>query len=334
MFEQIYRLLVSLFGESKQGYYDSGTVQYQFNCPYCSDEKGFVDGKYNLEINFTLGKFHCWACGNAGKLSKLFKHHGSKELLDEYFQCVKELKEAKLLDINLFKDESGILDEDTSVFLPKSFTKVNLESCNNKKVVEYLRSRRINQEIIDQYNIGYTSWEGEEWKYRNRIIVPSYNRFGELDYWSGRDYSGKAKFKYWNSDADSGAGKKTDIVFNEGMIRYDADIVLVEGIFDSIYYYNAVPLMGKVLNKDFSLYKKLVENANADIMVCLDADTEINETKKIYKLLNNSRLRGHIWYIMLDKHKDFGEIYETEGKIGIINAIKSRKKFHELDLLI
>ena len=49
-------MLVSILGESKQGGYDKSVSQYQFNCPWCADEKGSVDNKYNLEISFALGK--------------------------------------------------------------------------------------------------------------------------------------------------------------------------------------------------------------------------------------------------------------------------------------
>jgi hypothetical protein len=46
------------------------------------------------------------------------------------------------------------------------------------------------------------------------------------------------------------------------------------------------------------------------------------------------RLRRKIKYIELDEYKDFGELYESCGKKGIINAMKSAKKFDEIDLLV
>ena len=80
--QRIYNILTSILGESKQGGYDSGVNQYQFNCPHCADEKGGVDNKFNLEISFTLGKFHCWSCGSAGSISRLIKLRGGKPLVD------------------------------------------------------------------------------------------------------------------------------------------------------------------------------------------------------------------------------------------------------------
>ena len=54
---RVYDIIASILGESKQGGFDSNTFQYQFNCPNCADEKGYVDGKYNLEVSFSLLPF-------------------------------------------------------------------------------------------------------------------------------------------------------------------------------------------------------------------------------------------------------------------------------------
>ena len=49
MFSRIYNILTNILGESKQGFFDNGTSQYQFNCPECAEENGGVpDGKTNL----------------------------------------------------------------------------------------------------------------------------------------------------------------------------------------------------------------------------------------------------------------------------------------------
>jgi DNA primase len=205
-----------------------------------------------------------------------------------------------------------------------------LNTLKSKKLKEYLNKRKITQDIIDRYNIGYTQWDGEDKFMRNRIIVPSYDEFGMLNYWVGRDFSGYEKaIKYKNCDAD-----KKEIVFNEGLINYNADIVLVEGIIDSIYLPNAIPLMGKFLKKDSELYRKLYKKSNGKIIICLDSDTTIEETKRIYNLLNVGRLRNRVRYIQMENYKDFGEVYETWGKKGIIELLKSSKKFDEIDLLI
>ena len=50
MFSRIYNILASFLGESKQGFFDNGTSQYQWDCPECAEENGGVpDGKKNME---------------------------------------------------------------------------------------------------------------------------------------------------------------------------------------------------------------------------------------------------------------------------------------------
>lgn len=332
MLKKIYDILVQIMGNSKQGYFDSSVLQYQFNCPYCADEKGGVDGKFNMEVNIGLGKYHCWACSSCGNLSRLIKERGGKDLLDEYYAAVKDLKESKFFELGLFKDDGTKHYNEDYVRLPETFTKIDLTTCKKRKLVDYLNKRCITQDIIDFYNIGYTTWDEKKWQMRDRIIIPSYDVNGDLNYWVGRDFSGyKFKMKYWNSPTDKNA-----IVLHEDKVKWDGDIVLVEGAIDALTYPNAISLLGKVLTRECKLYTTLKERANANIIVCLDGDTKIEETKRIYNILNAGRLFGKIWYIDLkndSQYKDFGEIYEAEGKAGIIDVLKKRKQFSEIDLL-
>lgn len=331
--QRIYNILTSILGDSKQGIYDKGITQYQFNCPYCTEEKGYVDGKYNLEVSFSLGKFHCWSCGSAGPLSRLIKTKGGKNLLDEYFSIINEIKEARYYDLTMFQDNAEIFEE-RFLKLPLNFQQINLETCRDKSLVNYLKKRHITQDMIDYYNIGYVPWSDEDKAWRNRLIIPSYNAVGDLNYFIGRTYRDNDKRpKYKNCDAD-----KNKIVLHEDKIQWDADIYLVEGALDCIYYPNSIALMGKFLKREMEVYSKLYERANAGIVICLDGDTTINETKRLYRILDRGRLRNHISYIRLGTeeipYKDFGEIYEAEGKKGIIRAMKMAKQFEEIELLI
>lgn len=332
MFSKIYDILVTILGESKQGGYDRGTVQYQWNCPECEEELGYNKFSYNFETNFLKGVCKCWRCGFSGPISRVIRDYGSTELLKDYYAAVKEIRESKYYDIGLFKDmaENAYLSD--YIKLPDTFTKIDIATCRKKKLLDYLNKRHITQEIIDRYNIGYTTWGEEKWQMRDRIIIPSYDSAGDLNYWVGRDFSGnEKKMKYWNSKND-----KNDIVFQESLIQWDANIVLVEGAIDALIYPNAASLLGKTLTRKCKLYSALKERANANIIICLDGDTEIDETKRIYALLNTGRLRGKIWYIDMkndSQYKDFGEIYEAEGNKGIVDILRKRKQFSEIELL-
>ncbi len=330
--ERIYNIFVEILGESKQGGYDSHISQYQFNCPACAAEKGFPDNKYNLEVSFKRMKYNCWSCGESngtrGNLSKLIKKYGNSNLLREYRSELSAIKESKLYDISAYNEEFSSI-EDKSITLPKTFKKINIKSCNDRRLKEYLNKRKISQDIVDKFNLGYTSYDEEESSMRNRLIIPSYDQYGDLNYWTARDFTNNSKrVKYKNVDAD-----RKQIIFQESLINWDADIYLVEGVIDCLYFPNTIALMSKVLKKDSLLFQTLIKKCNANIIVILDGDTDIIETKKIYSILNVGRMRNKIKYVRLDKYKDFGEIYEMFGKRGIINTIKKVNIFKEIELL-
>ena len=332
MFRKVYDILVEVLGESKQGGYIQGCSQYQWNCPSCALEKGGVDGKYNLETSFVIGKFHCWACDAKGSISYLIGKYGNTKLVKEYQDAIKDIRESKMYDLTSYMDGiNGIIQNDGKMLtLPKTFTKIDISNLKNKKLLAYLEKRKINQDIINRFNIGYTQWDNEEYSMRSRLVVPSYDENGILNYWVSRDFTGYEKrTKYKNCDAD-----KKEIVFQESLINYNADIVLVEGALDCIYYPNTISMLGKFLLKDSELYRKLYNKSNANIIICLDSDTTIEETKRIYNILNTGRLRGRIRYMRMEEFKDFGELYENKGKRGVIEEVRKSKQFTEIDLLM
>ena len=308
---RIYNILREILGESKQGGFSPSEYQYQWNCKRCEEELGYNKNSYNFETNLAAGVCHCWRCGFSGPLSRVVKDYGGTEALKDYYAAVKDIRESKYYDLGLFKDmaENAYLND--YIKLPDTFTKIDLSTCRKRKLKEYLEKRHITQDIIDQHNIGYTTWDEEKWQMRDRIIIPSYDSAGDLNYWVGRDFSG---------------------------IQWDATIYLCEGAIDCLYYPNSIAMLGKSLSKKTQIFQELYDKARANIVICLDGDTELKETKRVYNLLNIGRLRGKIRYIRLGTdeipYKDFGEIYEAEGKTGMIKAFRQAKEFSEIELLV
>lgn len=338
------QILVDIMGEPKNRADGDTNIQLQFNCPRCAEENGGVpDGKYNLEFTFSKnlkrgGVFKCWRCAAyeeemKGSGFSLVKKYGTKEQYIEFKSLIQQIYESKNYDFYL---ESGVTENTSicdSIYLPSSFKKIQIDECDNYELLGFLERRKITQEIIDRFSIGYTSNDDCEYGIRNRVIIPSYDAFGDLNYYIGRDFTGKSKMKYKNCTAD-----KKSIIFQESLINWDATIYLCEGVFDAMRFpSNGVSMLGKTLTKDMLLYNTLQRKANADVVIVLDGDTLEVETKNIYKLLNRGRLYGRVKYIDLfngiSSHKDMSEIYEHEGKRGVINAIQQVKEYDELDLL-
>lgn len=339
MYEKIYSILEEFLGKSKQGGYEKDVFQYQFPCPRCIDEYGEgEEQKYNLEVNLQKNVFQCWKCASLddtmkGNIAKLIKKYGGGEHYRQYKEVISDYKKSRLYDIGLFDQTDGVqLSFEQDVKLPKTYRSINLSTCKDKKLVEYLTKRRIDQKIIDTFKIGYTTKDESDYTIANRIIIPSYDSFGDLNYFVGRDFLGSDKrIKYKNCDAN-----KKEIIFQEGLINFDSNLILVEGAIDCIYgpVGRTISLLGKSLSKDSHLYQALHAKCNGTITICLDNDTDINETKRIYNLLNFGRLYGKIYYIRLNKYKDFGELYENFGKEGIIEALRHAKQFNTIDLIV
>lgn len=338
--QEIYKikeLLDSFLGKSKNDLTES--YQLQYPCPRCVEIGGNKEKvKNNLEINIKFGVFQCWKCCSHddnmhGSIKKLIKLYGNDDIYNAYKDYIYSLRQSKLFELNFNKNDFNIDNKiilDDNIDFPKSFVPFEKDKSNSKKALDYLFKRNIGWDIIEKYNIGYTKYDENDKQTSSRIIIPSYNEFNELDYWTGRDFTQLDKRqKYFNPKVE----RKT-LIFNEGKINWDADITLVEGPFDHIVVPNSIPLLGKVLKEDFKLYQTIRLKANSFINIFLDDDA-FDDVVKIYNLLNHGKLHGKIRYIPVDKSSglDPSKIYELYGKKGIINYLKNAKEIDKLKLL-
>ena len=308
-------ILESFLGECKRHNEDTG--QTQFDCPACSAEKGMLegDGKGNLEINYHMSKYKCWSCQDTNHM------HGSVINLLKKYATEKNLRDYLLVK----PDAADIVERERlniEVVLPEGYEK--LSQCTNndfkaKQALEYLYERGITDEIIKEFDIGYT-YKG---KFFNRIIIPSYDANGKLNYfiarWFPKEYN---KLKYINPTAE-----KQEIIFNEGKINWDATIYLVEGVTDHIVIPNSIPLLGKYIST--MLLELLYTKASANIVIVLDDDAKI-DCLHLYNQLNFGDLRGRIKICFPPSGYDPSLIFQKLGNKGIINLLKySRKPTNE-----
>ena len=294
--EILVELLSDFLGEPKQHYESKG--QISFDCPVCADEKGLDkgDGKGNLEINYIRHVYKCWACnethGTHGPLGKLFDGHATK----------KQKKVYNLIKPEEFKQEDK---KRVKLRLPEGFTLFkdsNPRFIPHIEAYKYLQSRGINDEMIEKYRLGYTV-QGD---FAYRVIIPSYDKDDNLNYFVGRAWVNK-KMKYKNP----ASVPKDEIIFNENIINWDEDIFLVEGAFDSFFLPNPLVLLGKKMSK--LAFETLYTKANANIIICVDGDAW-DDGLKMYHELNGGRLYNKIKIVKLPKDKDVcdlrGEIQE------------------------
>ena len=269
-------LLESILGKGKK---DRSSHNYVFNCPVCNHKKP------KLVVNVKTGQYNCWTCQPATKgktpVSLLVKLAAPKS-------AIVEMK-------SYFTSDSTNIDDITytSVELPSEFISLSVPTNNlnieRRRAIAYLKNRGIDQYDALKYNIGYC----ESGRFRNRIVVPSYDSNGKLNYFIARSMDPNAYIKY-----DAPSVSKTDIIGLEYFINWSVPVILCEGVFDAMAIKrNAIPLFGKTIPK--ALMLKLVES----------------QVKTVYLALDNDALKSAIQYAqtLLDYGK---EVYliELNGK--------------------
>ncbi len=261
-----------------------GTRQLLFHCPKCNHHKK------KLSLNLEKGYFKCWICDWSGKsLYRIIKTYGDYRQKQDWRRINHQT------EINDFSEKLfGVptADAPSPVMLPETFTSLVGSSGNSisMRPLNYLKSRGVKEEDIYRWKIGYC-YEG---KYAGRVVFPSFNIEGNLDYFVSRTFNNNW-IKYMNPPS------KKNIIFNELYINFEQDLVIVEGVFDAVKASdNAVPLLGSTLTEDSRLFKKIVEN-DSKVFLALDSDAS-RKSDKIIKLLLEYDIETY--YIDLGRYED------------------------------
>ena len=140
--------------------------------------------------------------------------------------------------------------------------------------------------------------------FRRRVIFPSYDAEGNLNFYTGRDIDGDRFPKYLNAPVD-----KKEMVFNDLFIDWDKEVALVEGPFDLVKCNdNATCLLGSFLARDSLLFQKIIEH-KTPILLALDPDARLKTIK-----IARSLLEYDVPVRMLDhgEYDDVGDMTKQE----------------------
>ena len=282
--EALVELLEEVLGDHGLHYPNRG--QISFNCPVCDDGRN----KHNLEVNYINNVYKCWACGDYegthGSLGKIFDKYGNRKQKKLYQvlkpeTVVKREKKKKALKLpdafTLFKDASPVYPV-------------------RRQAINYLHNRGISDYMIEKYQIGFC----DVGDHGGRIIIPSYDKSGELNYYIARSWNPMSRAKYKNPEAE-----KDKIIFWESLIDWSKDIYLVEGAFDGLFVDNSIPMLGKHMSQ--LLFETIYTKAKGDVIICLDADAWENSVK-LYHELNGGELWGRIKLVRLPNESDIADL--------------------------
>lgn len=270
-------------------------------CPFHDDHNPSMSISPEKQI------YTCFVCGASGNVFNFVANYEKVS----FVSAVKKVaqKAGINLDINVkddYKPKDTKYDKYYKMFdITNKYYQNNIKSVYGKKAIEYLHNRKIDDDVINEFEIGLSMNDNNVSKllekkgydvnelidiglcgkknnfiydiFRNRIMFPLYNLDGKPVGFSGRIYNGEKDSKYVNS--------KESIIFKKGNLLYNYhralsharekhQIIVVEGFMDVIRLYtigikNVVATMGTAITKE---HANLLMKLSKNIVLCFDGD--------------------------------------------------------------
>ena len=265
----------------------------------------------SFSVNPNLGFFKCFGCGVGGDAITFIMKTQNKD----FIEVVRELAERFGLEMpkNFKNSESKGLKEEMIKACTKAAEFYNLRLLNDKepdtsKVLDYLTGRGITKDIIEKYTLGLAPKSYETFyrkfkdefsdevlekagliiktregdyidRFRNRVIIPIQNEFGEYVAFGARAVEKDQQPKYLNS-SDSLIYNKSKLLYGlytaKDAIKREDSVILMEGYFDVISAQahgieNAVASCGTSLTAD---HIKLLSRYTPSRRIFLSFDTD------------------------------------------------------------
>jgi DNA primase len=268
--------------------------EHLFHCPKCEHHKK------KLSINLDKGVFKCWVCDWSGKnIYRIVRNYGTTNDRYEWKSFDNKVEIENFTD-KLFSEKEA--PRSVTIDLPNSFISLaNKNLPNTARVpLNYLKSRGIDKKDIAKWKIGYCPTG----KYASRVVVPSFNEAGAINYFVTRTYANDWK-KYYNPVVSK------DIIFNYPYVDFDEDLIIVEGVFDAIVASdNAVPLLGSTLSEKSKLFYEIVKN-DTPVFLALDPDAH-KKTSKLISLFLKYDIETRL--VDIDPYDDVGSMTKNEFK--------------------
>ncbi len=230
-------------------------------CPFCGHHKK------KLEVHVSNQKWHCWVCDAKG--TRIFSLLKRLQVDNHTLSEIKRIYGDTDTTNNKVEDEPKI-----ELKLPREFISLSKKPDRGdyqlKNALKYVHDRGITDEDIIKHNIGFC----KTGLYAGRVIIPSYNENGELNYFIARTIFDNESFKYKNPPVSK------NVLALGNQINWDLPITLVEGIFDAIAVRrNVIPLFGKFIPK--VLRDAILKNRPPELKIMLDSDAQAQALKYV-----------------------------------------------------
>lgn len=264
-------------------------------CPFHDDHTPSMSVSDEKQI------FTCFVCGASGNVFSFVKDFENITFIEAVNKVANFAGITLSQNINVVRK----YDKEYKAYdLAVKFYKNNLKSNLGNEAREYLKSRNITEDIINEFDIGVSLSDNTLSKlltkknydekmlldiglvnkqdgiydiFRNRIMFPIHNSNGNPIGFSGRIYNSNVDSKYINTK-ETYIFKKGETLFNYHRAMLDAKktktLIICEGQMDAIRIYasgvkNVVATMGTALTKD---HINLIKRLNVKVILNMDSD--------------------------------------------------------------
>lgn len=312
-------------------------------CPFHDDHNP------SMSVSPEKGVYKCFVCGNAGNVFNFVMEYEKVS----FYEAVKIVadKIGVSIDISTSKKENTKKSPLYDIYnISYKFYQNNLNTVYGKEAKKYLLNRKIDEDVIKNFNIGLSLSDSELCNalkakgfkdddivssgvavqngnniydiYKNRIMFPLYDLEGNVVGFSGRIYNQKSESKYINTK-ETEIFKKGELLYNYHIAKKEArkekNIIVVEGFMDvirlsTIGIVNVVATMGTAVTKyQLNLIQKLAPN----ITLMFDGDKAGEKATNAFIELANGN-DSNIKVVRLEDNLDPDEYILTKGKDKMI----------------
>ena len=268
---------------------DRKGINAAFRCPMCQHSK-----KQKLVVKLDTGQYHCWVCDARGaSISKLLRK--SSPDVASRWDAIAGSHQRRFLDEVVEKPR---------VDIPPGFKLLaELQDSRDPDIrgcLEYVRNRGLGIREMWYFRLGCV----RRGRLSRRIIMPSFDSEGKLNYWTARAIDSDVVGKYVNPSIPRG-----EFIFNELNIDWRQELTLVEGPFDLTKCdSNATAILGSNMSRKSALFQAIARN-RTPVILALDSDMPEKQHKWAAAL---SEFDVPVKVLNLGSAKDVGEMTREE----------------------
>ena len=343
-------------------------------CPFHSEKTP------SFKVSASRQGYYCFGCQAKGNAIGFVMEYESidfpsavRRLADRAGIAIKEDEyDKKTTKENLLKKKIIHINQTASLWFHENLLKSN--SAEARAAREYLKERKIDIQIAKNWTIGlapengniFINWcksqgfnneqmvasglmsyrDQEEFskgvysRFRNRIMFPLHNDYGDTIAFSGRVFTPQNRLAKYVNSPETIAFKKSNVFFglnkSKRSIAKKESAIICEGQLDLIRCFengieNVVAPLGTALTeKHVNLLKRFI-GQNGEVVLCFDSDSAgYKASLRAYEEI--SKVGVFIRALQLPDNHDPDLLITNYGPEKFIDLVKSAKAFHEYQI--